>query len=60
VASTVSGDGTLRTDADAVLVGKAALDAGVALIELRSADSVGLEELFLELTSSTQREGALT
>jgi ABC-2 type transport system ATP-binding protein len=36
------------------------MDAGVALTELRSADSVGLEELFLELTSSTQREGALT
>ena len=59
VAATVA-DGALRTEADPVVVGKVALDAGVALTELRSADSVGLEEMFLELTSSTQREGALT
>ena len=32
--------------------------AGVALTELRTADGAGLEEMFLELTADTQREGA--
>ncbi|GEP36830.1 ABC transporter [Nocardioides psychrotolerans] len=50
--------GALRTDADPSLVGTIALAAGVALTELRSADGAGLEEMFLELTSDTQREGA--
>ncbi len=53
-----SGDGALRTDADPALVGKVALEAGLALTELRSADGAGLEEMFLELTADTQREGA--
>ena len=35
-----------------------ALAAGVALLELRAADGAGLEEMFLELTADTQREGA--
>ena len=48
---------TLRIDADPELVGKVALEAGVALVELRPADGAGLEEMFLELTASTQREG---
>ena len=48
----------LRTDADPALVGQVALDAGVALTELRAADGAGLEEMFLELTADTQREGA--
>ena len=38
------------------LVGRVALAAGVALTELRSADSAGLEEMFLELTAESQRE----
>jgi ABC-2 type transport system ATP-binding protein len=50
--------GCLRTDADAHAVGEAALQAGVALTELRPADGAGLEEMFLELTAQTQREGA--
>ena len=53
---TVSEDGSLRTEADAAVVGRAAYDGGVALTELRSADSGGLEEMFLELTASTQRD----
>ncbi|WP_109507488.1 ABC transporter ATP-binding protein [Nocardioides speluncae] len=57
VTVTRSGDGALRTDADPALVGKIALDAGVALTELRAADGAGLEEMFLELTADTQREG---
>jgi len=56
--ATRSGDGALRTDADPGLVGKIALGAGVALTELRTADGAGLEEMFLELTADTQREGA--
>jgi ABC-2 type transport system ATP-binding protein len=58
IAYTPSGDGALRTDADPALVGKVALRAGLALTELRSADGAGLEEMFLELTADTQREGA--
>jgi len=56
--ATTSGDGALRTDADPAHVGQVALAAGVALTELRSADGAGLEEMFLELTADTQREGA--
>jgi ABC-2 type transport system ATP-binding protein len=47
----------LRVDADADVVGQVALAAGVALTELRAADGAGLEEMFLELTADTQREG---
>jgi ABC-2 type transport system ATP-binding protein len=55
---TASDGGALRTDADAVLVGKVAFEAGIALTELRAATGAGLEEMFLELTAATQREGA--
>jgi len=48
----------LRVDADPDVVGQVALSAGVALTELRAADGAGLEEMFLELTAETQREGA--
>jgi ABC-2 type transport system ATP-binding protein len=51
-----TGDGALRTEADAALVGRVALGAGVALTELRAAEGAGLEEMFLELTAATQRE----
>jgi hypothetical protein len=58
--STVSDDGALRTDADLTLVGRIALDARVALTELRTVDG-GLEEMFLELTRHpTRREGSMT
>jgi ABC-2 type transport system ATP-binding protein len=56
IASGPSGDGGLRTEADPTTVGRAAAAAGVALVELRPADGAGLEEMFLQLTSSTQRE----
>jgi ABC-2 type transport system ATP-binding protein len=55
--ATVTADGALRTAADAALVGMVALHAGIPLSELKSADGAGLEEMFLELTASTQREG---
>lgn len=47
--------GGLRVDADTAVVGRAALEAGVVLTDLRTG-SAGLEDLFLELTASTQRE----
>jgi ABC-2 type transport system ATP-binding protein len=50
---------TLRVEADPELVGRQAAMAGVALMELRAAEGAGLEEMFLELTADTQREGAV-
>ncbi|WP_354701077.1 ATP-binding cassette domain-containing protein [Paraconexibacter sp. AEG42_29] len=47
-----SGGGAL-VDADAAAVGRAAAAAGVALVELRTADGAGLEELFLALTTGS-------
>jgi ABC-2 type transport system ATP-binding protein len=55
-----SGDGGLRTESTPEQVGKAAASAGVALIELRPAEGAGLEEMFLELTSDTQRDAITT
>lgn len=51
-------DGGLRVDAEPELVGEVALRAAVPLRELRAADGAGLEEMFLELTADTAREGA--
>ena len=51
-------DGGLRADADPQLVGEVAHRAGIVLRELRAADGAGLEEMFLELTAETAREGA--
>ncbi|TGN65385.1 ATP-binding cassette domain-containing protein [Nocardioides eburneiflavus] len=59
ITTTTSPDGALHTDADPALVGKVALEAGVALTELRAEDA-GLEDMFLELTATSQREGART
>jgi ABC-2 type transport system ATP-binding protein len=50
------GTDALRVEADAELVGSIALDARVALLELRAAEGAGLEEMFLELTADDQRE----
>jgi ABC-2 type transport system ATP-binding protein len=57
LAVTVNPDGGLHTEAAAARVGQVALAAGVALTELKSADGAGLEEMFLELTAESQREG---
>ncbi len=53
-----SGDRGLRTEAAPEEVGQAAAAAGVALIELRPAEGAGLEEMFLQLTTDTQRDAA--
>jgi ABC-2 type transport system ATP-binding protein len=58
IAATAAEDRSLHTDADPALVGKVALEAGVALTELRAAAGAGLEEMFLELTAASQRDGA--
>ena len=52
------GDDGYRAEAAPELVGKVAHAAGVPLHELRAADGAGLEEMFLELTAETSREGA--
>jgi ABC-2 type transport system ATP-binding protein len=57
IPSTLAGDGSVRTDADPDLVGVVALNASIALTELRSAEGAGLEDMFLSLTADTQREG---
>jgi ABC-2 type transport system ATP-binding protein len=56
ITATPAEDGALRTDADPALVGQVALDARVALIELRTADGAGLEEMFLQLTAGSDRK----
>ena len=38
-------------------IGKVAAAAGLTLAELRPAEGAGLEDLFLQLTADTQREG---
>jgi ABC-2 type transport system ATP-binding protein len=58
ITATPTEGSALHTTADAALVGKIALEAGIALTELRPATGAGLEEMFLELTAATQREGA--
>ncbi len=52
------GEDGLRVDSDAGSVGQIALAAGVPLTELSAAAGAGLEEIFLELTAETAREGA--
>ncbi|HZG98575.1 MAG TPA: ATP-binding cassette domain-containing protein [Nocardioidaceae bacterium] len=49
--------GALRVEAEPELVGQLARAADVALVELRAADGAGLEEMFLDLTADTSREG---
>jgi ABC-2 type transport system ATP-binding protein len=58
ISATPSGEG-LRSEAEALRIGQVASAAGITLMELRAADGAGLEELFLELTAETQREGAM-
>jgi ABC-2 type transport system ATP-binding protein len=46
-------DGSLRVDATAEEVGRAAAAAGQILLELRQSDGAGLEDLFFQLTTPT-------
>jgi ABC-2 type transport system ATP-binding protein len=56
IAFTTSEAGALLVDADPAVVGAAAARHGVVLVELRGADSRGLEDMFLELTAADARE----
>jgi ABC-2 type transport system ATP-binding protein len=56
VTSSPSGEDALLAQADAEQVGRIAFAAGLPVIELRPADGAGLEEMFLHLTSDTQRD----
>ena len=56
LSAAAGGADALRVEADAELVGSIALDARIALLELRAAEGAGLEEMFLELTADDQRE----
>jgi len=48
--------GALCADAEPGVVGLVARESGLALTELRTAEG-GLEDLFLQLTADTSREG---
>ncbi len=58
IASAPHSGGGLTTEAAPEQVGKVAAAAGIPLIELRPAESAGLEEMFLQLTTDSQREGS--
>jgi ABC-2 type transport system ATP-binding protein len=60
LSATPGSDGALLVEAEAEAVGRAAADAGVVLLELRPADTGGLEELFLSLTSSGREEALIS
>lgn len=49
----------MHADGEPIVIGQIAASAGLALIELRP-EGAGLEEIFLDLTAETQREGAIT
>ncbi|MGN6574278.1 MAG: ABC transporter ATP-binding protein [Nocardioides sp.] len=53
---TAGDDGAMTVDATPDVVGLVARESGIALTELRPAEG-GLEEMFLQLTADTQREG---
>jgi ABC-2 type transport system ATP-binding protein len=55
---TAHADGSVHTDASTDQVGEIAQAARLVLTELRAAEGAGLEEMFLDLTADTQREGA--
>jgi ABC-2 type transport system ATP-binding protein len=57
--TTFTDDGAVYTEAEPEVVGLVARESGLALTELRIADG-GLEEIFLQLTAHTQREGAMS
>jgi ABC-2 type transport system ATP-binding protein len=60
LSATPGSDGALLVEAEAEAVGRAAAAAGVILLELRPADTGGLEELFLSLTSSGREEALIS
>jgi ABC-2 type transport system ATP-binding protein len=59
ISTSALGSDGLIAQAEAADVGRIAFAAGVPVLELRPAESTGLEEMFLQLTAGTQREGVL-
>ena len=59
IAATPQGGG-FHLEATAEQAAKAAADAGLVLVEIRESSQGGLEEMFLELTSTTQRDALPT
>jgi ABC-2 type transport system ATP-binding protein len=59
VTASHTGDGALLVDAEAETVGRAAAAVGAVLLELRPADSSGLEAMFLNLTSTDNLKEAV-
>jgi ABC-2 type transport system ATP-binding protein len=59
LAATPQGDG-FHVEATAEQAAKVAADAGLVLVEIRESSQGGLEEMFLELTSTTQRDALPT
>jgi ABC-2 type transport system ATP-binding protein len=59
IAATAEGDG-FHLEASAEQAAKLAADAGLVLVEIRESSQGGLEEMFLELTSTTQRDALPT
>jgi ABC-2 type transport system ATP-binding protein len=57
--ATPGADGALLVEAEAEAVGRIAAAAGLVLLELRPADSGGLEALFLSLTASDREEALI-
>jgi ABC-2 type transport system ATP-binding protein len=58
--ATPGSDGALLVEAEPEAVGSAAAAAGIVLVELRPADSGGLEQLFLSLTSNGPEEALIS
>jgi ABC-2 type transport system ATP-binding protein len=56
LSATPGSDGELLVEAEPEAVGRAAAAAGVVLVELRPADSGGLEQLFLSMTGGAEKE----
>jgi ABC-2 type transport system ATP-binding protein len=59
VTASHTGDGALLVNAEPELVGRAAAAVGAVLLELRPADSSGLEAMFLDLTSTDNLKEAV-
>ena len=56
VVTSTAGPDALRAEAETEQVGLVAFAAGIPVTELRPADGAGLEQIFLDLTSETQRD----
>jgi ABC-2 type transport system ATP-binding protein len=56
IRATHGAEGAVLVESDLPTVGQVAFAAGIPLTELRTADGAGLEEMFLALTTESQRD----